>query len=665
MGPRRWRLGSPGLERSFVALVVITMAAMQAVLAWGQTATIQGRRLPIFLDDTYISMRYARHLVDGHGLVWNVGEAPIEGFTNFLWVLWIALLTRIFGDPSYGMIASATGFHVMSVVVFHRLLRDRYRVHWLPACAATLLLAVWEPIRFQVFVAMEAPLLLCLFVVSLYLVSSPPSAGASRLTGAVAAGLLPLVRPEGVLLTALLMTLYLATRERGRTADDLGRHTAAVACFVAPFIVLTLGRIVYFGDALPNTYYLKMVDRPGRVYQGLAYVGRFLQFFYGTWLLVPLFVFAIVQRTAISLIAAAGVVGILGQIAYQGGDFTDWWRFMVPLLPLFLLLFALLATKCLMTPFLKTAGVMLCLGLVVVGAGPEFETVTTRFRHVTPSPEMVNNIRLGLALRAVCSSQALTADFWAGATPYFSGLRSIDMLGRSDRVVARRSAYRPRGAPGHDKFDSAYVLGRAPDVIVSTHPLRSNRAYLEAVNRGDFPFGVELLERLAGEPAYAPVESILSESWHGIYARVGSGACDWERLPAIERELGLLCWGAFADGWHGVQREGTGWVRWNNGTGIIRIVSNLSGRVRLQGWLLAVSPPTRADIFVNHRRVSQPEGIALDDVPAAIDVPLTPGLNTVEIAGRINGKDRILGIGVHNLQVSLDNGTPACVDVSW
>ena len=37
-------------------------------------------------DDAYISFRYARNLVEGNGLVFNVGER-VEGYTNFLWTL--------------------------------------------------------------------------------------------------------------------------------------------------------------------------------------------------------------------------------------------------------------------------------------------------------------------------------------------------------------------------------------------------------------------------------------------------------------------------------------------------------------------------------------------------------------------------------------------------
>src|SRR6266404_1898363 len=50
------------------------------------------------LDDTYISLRYARNLVEGQGLVFNPGER-VEGYTNFLFVLLAALFMKIGIDP--------------------------------------------------------------------------------------------------------------------------------------------------------------------------------------------------------------------------------------------------------------------------------------------------------------------------------------------------------------------------------------------------------------------------------------------------------------------------------------------------------------------------------------------------------------------------------------
>ena len=50
------------------------------------------------LDDTFISLRYARNLVDGYGLVFNPNER-VEGYTNFLFVLVAALCLKVGVEP--------------------------------------------------------------------------------------------------------------------------------------------------------------------------------------------------------------------------------------------------------------------------------------------------------------------------------------------------------------------------------------------------------------------------------------------------------------------------------------------------------------------------------------------------------------------------------------
>ena len=56
-------------------------------------AAIQAWLLGWTCDDAFISFRYAQHFVDGHGLVFNLdpNEAPVEGYTNFSWTMWLAL----------------------------------------------------------------------------------------------------------------------------------------------------------------------------------------------------------------------------------------------------------------------------------------------------------------------------------------------------------------------------------------------------------------------------------------------------------------------------------------------------------------------------------------------------------------------------------------------
>ncbi|HXF48251.1 MAG TPA: hypothetical protein VNL73_02350, partial [Verrucomicrobiae bacterium] len=45
-------------------------------------------------DDAFISFRYIRNFLDGHGLVFNVGER-VEGYTNFFWIMLLAFLAKL------------------------------------------------------------------------------------------------------------------------------------------------------------------------------------------------------------------------------------------------------------------------------------------------------------------------------------------------------------------------------------------------------------------------------------------------------------------------------------------------------------------------------------------------------------------------------------------
>lgn len=46
-------------------------------------------------DDAYISWIYARQLVHGHGLLWHVTASPVEGYSNFLWIILSALIMKL------------------------------------------------------------------------------------------------------------------------------------------------------------------------------------------------------------------------------------------------------------------------------------------------------------------------------------------------------------------------------------------------------------------------------------------------------------------------------------------------------------------------------------------------------------------------------------------
>ena len=70
----------------FVA-VAIYFIIYSAQYIWRTSFEIGSERYFSLFDDAMISMRYAHNLAHGFGLVWNPGEAPVEGYTNLLWTI--------------------------------------------------------------------------------------------------------------------------------------------------------------------------------------------------------------------------------------------------------------------------------------------------------------------------------------------------------------------------------------------------------------------------------------------------------------------------------------------------------------------------------------------------------------------------------------------------
>ena len=67
-------------------------------------------------DDAMTSMQYAKNLVLGHGLVFNVGER-VDGYTNFLWVLFMAPLYALSLAFSFDFVRALTHVDILIAVL--------------------------------------------------------------------------------------------------------------------------------------------------------------------------------------------------------------------------------------------------------------------------------------------------------------------------------------------------------------------------------------------------------------------------------------------------------------------------------------------------------------------------------------------------------------------
>ena len=74
-----------------MALALIGLAALAGlIIGW--------KAFWFLCDDAYISFRYVSNSVAGHGFVWNPAPFhPVEGYTNFLWILLLDLFWRFGG----------------------------------------------------------------------------------------------------------------------------------------------------------------------------------------------------------------------------------------------------------------------------------------------------------------------------------------------------------------------------------------------------------------------------------------------------------------------------------------------------------------------------------------------------------------------------------------
>ena len=261
-GVPEWGWGFPRWEWREHALPFAILAVVHAVTAAvflfndapGTDAALTG--FP--LDDSWIHLVYSRALSSFQGFAYNPGQ-PETGATSPLWALFLAPLFWL--KPLWGgsIVAGVKGVGLLvgwlvSVIAFR--LGERLTGHQAVGYAAGLMIAL-DP--FMAFAKMSGMEVMFFAGIGLYLVWSLAE---RRLGGvALALALLPVARPEGVViwgLSAGCVGLLLLTQVR--------RWWAWPAVF-APTL-LTAGSWVGYcyaitGKPLPATYYAKRSHHKG------------------------------------------------------------------------------------------------------------------------------------------------------------------------------------------------------------------------------------------------------------------------------------------------------------------------------------------------------------------------------------------------------------------
>jgi hypothetical protein len=366
-----------------------------------------------------------------------------------------------------------------------------------PGLLATCLLATNASFIIWTSSGLENPLYTCMAVLLTYrlLAAMGQTAWTKRdaLTFAAVSIGLALTRPEGIIYTLAFPTVLLLSTVGSRELIRdhlvvLVRYSAIVVAGLGTFLLF---RWLYFGDLLPNTYYVKGGTDLHAVYRLLTmqdiYLSKLSELStsilgHQFWLLLPIGLIAWVTVTVMKLEQRRNDVVLLTVTLLAWSAFmllpSDWmgeFRFATPFLALMYLSVAILFSRLLPAGGSPTVRKLFLGVLVLAGlAGSEalhyprlnawaeqpivsFAEIAERFGH------RYNRWADHLGLK---EASLLVPDI--GGTLYYSKLRIYDLAGLTDRTIAR-------ARPNNEQFGSdiktfyAYVFDTLKPTFIHTH----------------------------------------------------------------------------------------------------------------------------------------------------------------------------------------------------
>lgn len=433
-------------------------------------------------DDAYISLRYARNLVEGYGLVFNPGER-IEGYTNFLWTL-ILSIPHALNISNYYFILF-TGIALLVACMYY-LYRSTLLYTKKEHIAFLLLILLGGNFSFSSYVTggLETQLQATLFIALIYFCLKTIHQKTSQfnylLIGLISS-LIILNRLDGALIVFISILFVLYTNYKRKKL--ISRKTFAM---VLPIVLLLLPWLFwkynYYGSLLPNTFNAKVnveLNKSTLILRGLAYISAFYAIYFALPFLVYLYnsiksnFFSLKPNVDISSKLPLSVVfTYLIYYIYVGGDFMEF-RFMVPLLPIFLLTTIRFLTRLNKKALATLVITYLCCSFIYMSTFTThkfgLESVHYLESHMTaPDNDWIG---IGQKLQDISAK----GDFKiavgpAGAIPYFSRLYTIDMLGLNDEHIAK-NGLKYRDTPGHFKMTSLDYLQKKGVHLVIGHPI--------------------------------------------------------------------------------------------------------------------------------------------------------------------------------------------------
>jgi len=516
------------------------------------------------LDDAYIFFRYAENIVNGFGFVWNIGEAPVEGYTSFLY-LSTMIITKFFSIDLelfailFGTITSAFTLYFVYLIYNH--LYSNSQTNNSTNIITVIILALSPAFTYWSAAGMETSFYSMFLMMTIYtflklydstsktIVSKDINEKGNELAGLILLngilfGLLCVIRFEAVLF--FLAALYYLTKEdKSLFRIKISRNAILfVIGFTIIFGTYFVWRWSYFGYFLPNTFYAKTGGGIQQITGGFLYIIKALRLFYGFgW--IPIILIMVFFRKSMFtnkaiFLFSIGLVSLLTTILI-GGDHFHLGRFVLPVFPLLFVFFPPALDKMLTTqitnlklnPTFKVAVLLIIVATLLV-AKPVYQDAINGFQNLlegkketlvvydeSSEREIIDwhhgFIIIGSTLKQIANKDDYIAAVPIGAISYYSNINVIDMVGIVDPVIAHEPISTncvEKWTPGHTKGDGKYILSRKPKYIQLTDYL--TRSPLEKPHKRSLQFtSVKEIwdsEEFHNDYEFSPIEVI--DGWY-------------------------------------------------------------------------------------------------------------------------------------------------------
>lgn len=208
------------------------------------------------VDDAFISYRYGNHLATYGELIWNPGEAPVEGFTGYT----LPLLAAIVPAHLHEVCIDLLNYSSLLII----LLCFWWAASLLQLSKSARLVLIFlftvnpltylhahsglETVMFTMLVMVQVTALLAIF-------AKGHRSGLGLLLG-ISGILMGLTRPEGIGLAGLVFGLGMFHAD----SNVRKRLWLSTGPWLLAMIVFNYWRYQYFGDWFPNTYYAKQAS---------------------------------------------------------------------------------------------------------------------------------------------------------------------------------------------------------------------------------------------------------------------------------------------------------------------------------------------------------------------------------------------------------------------